>query len=341
MAGVALICLAVTAGDATGDATGAAAGAAAGDKESPKAKVPPRQAPPAGNAKADNKKTAGAPQTESASTTAVNESAKRFVADYNRHDARAAASAFTPKGVFITENGTRISGREAIEGHFASVFAAAPEAHLELHVESVHLVTSNVALEEGDVAFTAAPGTPAQTSRYVALHVYQDGRWLLERARDFAVDEAPRSNHDRLLELEWLVGGWMEEGEDSFVTTSCRWTDDRNYLLQEFTIRIGGVPPVTGSMRIGWDPLTRQIKSWTFDSDGGYSEALWTHGTDQWVLKTRGVTHQGSSFAGTSILRHVNENTLSWESRDRVEGGVLVPDRGPLLVTRRPPPPGE
>ena len=133
----------------------------------------------------------------------------------------------------------------------------------------------------------------------------------------------------------------MEEGEDSLVATSCQWSGNRNYLLQEFTIRVGREPPVTGSTRIGWDPLTQQIKSWTFDSDGGYSEALWTRGSDQWVLKSRGVTHLGRSYSGTSILRRVDPGTLSWESRDRVEGGILVADRGPLLVKRRPPPPGD
>jgi uncharacterized protein (TIGR02246 family) len=331
----------------------------ASDKDSPKAKAPPGQSPAAatgqtqaksdkakkavGNAKADSagEKPAASSGAEAASVDAVKQSAQRFAADYNKRDAKAAAAAFTPQGEFITMTGARFQGREEIEDHFAMVFAAAPKAHLELKVEVVHLVTSNVALEEGEVELTTAPGLPIQSSRYVALHVYKDGRWLLERARDFAADEAARSNHERLLELEWLVGEWIEEEEDAFIATSCRWSDDQNYLMQDFTIRIGGLPQVTGSTRIGWDPLTRQIKSWTFDSDGGYSEALWTHGKDQWVLKTRGVTHLGRNYSKTSILRHVNQSTLSWESRDAIEGGVVVPNTRPLLVKRRPPPPGD
>jgi uncharacterized protein (TIGR02246 family) len=290
--------------------------------------------------KQDAKTGAGAPSQQSAEA-AVKASAERFIASYNKHDSKAAASEFTTTAVFTTENGTTIRGRGAIERHFTTVFAEFPGARLDMQVETIDLVTSDVAVEQGRVEFTATPGAPPESSRYVALHVFQDGRWQLARARDFSADAAPRSNHDRLLELEWLVGEWIEEGEDSLIATSCQWSADRNYLLQEFTIRLGSEPPVTGSTRIGWDPLTRQIKSWTFDSDGGYSEALWTRDAEQWVLKSRGVTHRGRSYSRTAILRHVDQTTLSWESRDRVEGGSVVSDRGPLVVKRRPPPPGE
>lgn len=301
---------------------------------------PSQQVPAATRQKSDGK--VPLPRTaEGATQAAVTESAKQFVADYNKHDPRAAASGFTRTAEFITENGTTIRGRDAIERHFAAVFSAFPQAHIDLQVESVHLVTSNVAIEEGQVEFVGSPKAPAETSRYVAVHVLEGDNWLLARTRDFSTAAVPRSNHDRLRELEWLVGEWMEEGEDALIATACRWSDDRNYLLQEFTIRVGGQPPVTGSTRIGWDPITQQIKSWTFDSDGGYSEGLWTRGNAQWVLKSRGVTHLGCHHSGTSILRRVDSSTLSWESRDRVEAGELVPDRVPLLVKRRPPPPGD
>jgi uncharacterized protein (TIGR02246 family) len=309
-------------------------------RTAPRVDSSPRQAAPVPRSKS-NGKTDGISQSDIDTVAAVKDSAKRFAVDYNKHDPKAAASGFALTAEFITENGTTIRGRDAIERHFATVFSVFPQAHLELQFESVHMVTSNVAIEEGQVEFTISPETPIETSRYVAVHVYEDGRWLLVRTRDFSADAAPRNNHERLHELEWLVGEWMEEEEDSLIATSCRWSNDRNYLLQEFTIRVGGQPPVTGSTRIGWDPLTRQIKSWTFDSDGGYSEALWTRGTSQWILKSRGVTHLGRNHSGTSILRHVDSSTLSWETRDRVEGGALVADRGPLLVKRRPPTAGE
>ncbi len=307
------------------------------DKKKPDgaAKAPPSAAP-----KAEPKVFAGQ-KTEKDIEAALKESAKRFVAAYNRHDAKAIAAGCTPTAEFVTENLEKLRGRDAIERHFAAVFAESPKARLELRVESARLVISNVAVEEGIAELIPNPGAAAERSRYVALHILQDGQWLVARARDFAAEPESLSNHQRLIELEWLIGEWLEEAEDTLVATSCKWSDDKSYLLQDYTIRLGGMPPISGSTRIGWDPQTQQIKSWTFDSDGGYSEALWTHGTGKWVLKSHGVTHLGRNYSSTAILRHVDAGTMSWETRDRIEGGIVTPDRPPLLVKRRPPPPGE
>jgi uncharacterized protein (TIGR02246 family) len=310
---------------------------AAADKEKP---APAAKAQP-GTAPKTQAKAAPAKAGEKEVEAAINESARRFVAAYNRHDAKAIAAGFTATAEFVTEDGMSIHGREAIERHFVAVFATAPKAHLELKVESARLVKSDVAVEEGRVEFTAAPGAALESSRYVAVHINQEGQWLLARARDFPAEAEVQSNYEHLRELEWLVGEWIQEDEASLIGTTCKWVDHKNFLLQDFTIRIGALDPITGSTRIGWDPQTQQIKSWTFDSEGGYSEALWTRGENRWVLKARGVTRSGRTFSGTSIVRQVDDGTMSWESHDRVEGGVLVPDRPPIVIKRRPPPPGD
>lgn len=311
---------------------------AGADKKKPE---PSPKTPAATAAPKPEPKVFASQKAEKEAEAAVTESAKRFVAAFNKHDAKAVAAGFTANAEFITENRDVLRGRDAIEKHFAAAFAQAPKSVGKIHVETARLITSNVAVEEGVVELIPYPGAPAERSQYTALHLFQDGQWLLARARDFAAEPEVQSNHERLAELEWLVGEWMEEGEDTLVATACKWSNDKSYLLQDFTIRLGGVPPTTGSTRIGWDPLTQQIKSWTFDSDGGYSEALWTRGKDKWVLKSKGVTHLGRNYSMTSILRHPDAGTLSWETRDRVEGGILIPDRPPLLVKRRPPAPGE
>ena len=310
--------------------------AAAQNEKSQPATKPRPGAAPKPEPKASSGKTG-----EKEAEAAINESARRFVAAYNRHDAKAIAAGFTATAEFVTEDGTVIRGREAIERHLMAVFAEAPKAQLELKVEATRLVTSNVAIEEGRVERTASPGAAVESSQYVAVHIHQDGTWLLARARDFPADAEVRTNYEHLRELEWLVGEWIQEDEGSLVATACKWVDRRNFLLQEFTIRIGNLDPITGSTRIGWDPQSQQIKSWTFDSDGGYSEALWSRGESRWVLKARGVTHSGKNFSGTSIVRQVDAGTMSWESHDRIEGGVVAPDRPPIIIKRRPPPPGD
>ena len=40
-----------------------------------------------------------------------------------------------------------------------------------------------------------------------------------------------------------------------------------------------------GTQRIGWDPVAGQFRSWDFDSQGGYSEGLWSRDGDRWIIK--------------------------------------------------------
>ena len=292
-------------------------------------------------AKEVESKTEKKSKSNTESETAIREAGQKFADDYNRHDAKSAANCFAPEAVYVTAGGTKIEGRESIEKHFSAMFAAAPKSQLRLNVESIYFVTPDVALEEGRVHFTLAPEEPEQISRYVALQVFRDGRWVLDRTRDISIEETPQTNHDRLRDLEWLVGEWMEESDDAYVVTSCRWSDDKNYLLQDFKVRIAGIPNMSGTTRIGWDPATQQFKSWTFDSDGGYSEGLWSKGKDRWTLKTRGITHLGRSYSRTAELHRVDDSTFSWQMRDRIEGGIVLPDTEPIFVTRKPPPPGD
>ena len=59
---------------------------------------------------------------------------------------------------------------------------------------------------------------------------------------------------------------------------------------------------MTVNQRIGWDPLTKQIKSWVFDSEGGYGDALWTRKGNQWVIKSTGVLPDGRTASATHVL---------------------------------------
>ena len=83
------------------------------------------------------------------------------------------------------------------------------------------------------------------------------------------------THQERLKELAWLVGDWVDENSDSVVHVTCRWSDDKNFLLRDFVIHVQGKPVMNVNQRIGWDPVTKQIKSWVFDSEGGYGDALW------------------------------------------------------------------
>jgi hypothetical protein len=134
-----------------------------------------------------------------------------------------------------------------------------------------------------------------------------------------------------------LMGDWIDEGDDSIVSFSCKATDSGNFLLREFAIEIAGRKAMSGTQRIGWDPLTGKLRGWIFDSEGAYAEGLWHRDEDSWVLKTTGVTADGQAASSTSIYRQINDHTMTWQSIDYEIGGVQIPDSEVYTIVRQAP----
>jgi uncharacterized protein (TIGR02246 family) len=291
------------------------------------------------------RKSAAAPKQSPArpaetAEAAARRSAQAFVAAYNAHDASAVADGFAADAEFVGEDGLPVRGREAIRRHFESTFKRFSDARIAIEVDTIQEIAPNAVVEEGRLEFRSAADALPRANRYVAVHVLHEGRWLVSRVRDIPGTDSGPSARDALRALEWLVGDWVEETEQAYVRLSCHWTDDGNYLLQEFTIRLTGQVTVTGSTRIGWDPLAGEVRSWTFDSSGGFSDARWTPDSGDWLVKSRGVTYSGRLSAATALLKKIDEQTFTWQSRDRLEPRLLPTETDVVVFKRRAPLPG-
>ena len=178
------------------------------------------------------------------------------------------------------------------------------------------------------------PGRP-EITRFTAVYVKQGGQWRQAAVRDeLAHDLTP---HDRLKELEWLVGDWVNESQDAVVSTSCKWAKGGNFLDREFTMKTEGRPVLSGTQRIGWDPLKRQFKTWIFDSEGGHGEGYFTRTGNQWVVKVEGVGQDGQPVSATNIITRLGKDRMSWQSTERTVGGSAVPGIDEFVVVRKPP----
>src|SRR5439155_3039751 len=142
---------------------------------------------------------------------------------------------------------------------FAETFAASPGVRIALEIGAIRFLNPDAAKEEGRTLVTPAKGSPVSRP-YTVLFVRRDGRWLISSVRE-EPDLLVRL-HDRLKDLEWMIGEWVDEGSDSVVRVKCRWSEDQNFLIRSFTVKLQGKPVMTVSQRIGWDPLARQIRSW-------------------------------------------------------------------------------
>jgi uncharacterized protein (TIGR02246 family) len=288
---------------------------------------------------------AAAPTVEEPSTAAqsADETAIRHVVDaftkaYDAGDSKTIAALFTPEAEIVSQDGTIEQGRDAIESAFADEFKQYPKARIKVDIQSIRFVSPTLAIEEGTSVVTHDFGGPSEHTRYEVVHTKQSGAWQMASARDLP-DEAATAE-EQLDQLKWLIGDWVDEDPDDLVQTSYRWSVNHHFILCDFTVDLSGQPAMTGTQRIGWDPLSKTIRSWAFDSEGGFTEGIWSHEGNQWIIKTTGVTNDGKSASATNYLTRLHKHRLTWESRDRFIGGEKTDDIGPIAIARQPPTPG-
>ncbi|MCU1376842.1 MAG: hypothetical protein JWO68_4128 [Actinomycetia bacterium] len=263
-----------------------------------------------------------------------------FTKAFNAGAAAAAAATFAEDALAVDEQGERAEGREAIRDRLAASFADSPGTTISIKVEALRFLGPDTALEEGRTTLTlAAGGGLPDESRFTVIYVKRDGHWLQSAVRDEPVHDL--TPHDRLKELEWLVGEWVNESQDAVVHTTCKWADNGNFLTREFTMKTYGQPVLSGTQRIGWDPVRKQFKTWIFDTEGGFGEGYFSRNGDEWVIKAEGVRQDGRHASVTNILRRLGKDHASWQSVDRTLGDVAMPGIEKFTLVRKPPAAGK
>lgn len=149
-------------------------------------------------------------------------------------------------------------------------------------------------------------------------------------AAEEAVEPSP------LNDLSWMVGTWIDEGQESKVVTECTWAQNGNFLKRSFSVMIDNEVTLHGDQFIGWDPIEGRIRSWTFDSAGGIGEGRWYADGDRWLVKTTFRLATGELASATNVITYVDENTLTWQSIGREIAGELQPSIPEVTVVRQP-----
>ncbi len=261
-----------------------------------------------------------------------------FVRAYNAGDVKAIAALFTEDAESTDEDGTLIQGKSAIADLFAQALAANPGSKMEVRVDSLRFLSPDVAKEEGRCTITRAGGG-TDVDRYTVLYVKKDGQWLQSSVREHPDQDV--SPHERLKELEWLLGDWINESQDAVVRTSCKWSDDGNFLIRDFMMKTQGHTVLSGTQRIGWDPIRHQFKAWIFDSEGGFGDGYWNRNGDQWVIKAEGVRQDGKHASVTNIITRLGKDRAAWKSVDVTIGGAAMPGIDEFTIVRKPPEPSK
>ena len=259
-----------------------------------------------------------------------------FVEQYNAHKASEVAALFASDARMVYRDGTEDNGRDEIQKSFEEAFTANPKIAISVVVDSIRFLTPDVAVEEGATTLFPDGETLTSRGRYTVLHLKREGRWQMQSVR--VVEEESLSAYGELAPLEWLVGEWVDEGRDDIVEAKIRWDENKSFLLEEFQVVRGKEVTLKGTQRIGWDPQAKQVRSWIFDSAGGFGEATWTPAGDDWICKARGVRPDGTSASATRRLTRAAQDRVIWTSTDRQLGDEMLPDLAVTMV-RKPPQP--
>ena len=262
---------------------------------------------------------------------AIASTAEAFVTAFDNGDAKALAAFWTPDGDYTDQTGQVIRGREAIEKAYAEFFAKNQGLKVGIESESLRFPTPDTAIEDGVSSVLAPDGAPPSRARYTNVFVKQDGKWLLSSVREAAY--TPASNAGQLRGLEWTLGEWADDvvGHITFA-----WSPEGNFIISTQAVTLKDVLMSRGIQWIGWDPATRQIRSWSFESDGGFSESTWTEEDGKWVIKTNAILPDGKKLSATNIVARTGEDSATWQSTNRSLDGKALPDLAEVKLKRVP-----
>lgn len=258
---------------------------------------------------------------------AIRQNLDEYCAAFNRGDIDAVMSFWAENADYVDEQGETHRGKPAIGAVFKNSIDNLQGHQLDLEIEALKQVTPNVAVEDGVATLTAPDGTES-SGDYTAVWVKSGERWLITSARELPRDaeaEAPR-NADYLEPLEWIIGNWKSEDDGPAVNLQCRWGLDKNFILQEYSVAGGEGTNLEVSQWVGFDPVTGQVKSWTFDSLGGHGEAYWVREGNSWQAEATGVLPGGRIGTAVNTLRFIDDTHMEWTSTGRNVEGQPLPD---------------
>ena len=253
---------------------------------------------------------------------------RQAAADYldalRRGDFEAMRAHWTENGNIVDEAGRKTNVRDLQRPATASTGTSIAPPVLNVRTDSVRFVTPDVAIEDGSSQSALRPNGTTTNGRYSVVWVKRDGKWLIDSVREAAIADQPPAN--RLQSLAWVIGNWVEQGDTAAFQASFEWSPGDHFIVGQIRIEPRDQEAHVVSQRIGWDAATGTIRSWNFDSHGGYSTGVWARDGEAWVISTSGVLPDGKRTLGRRVFHRIDDESLLMESLGFQVDGESVPD---------------
>jgi uncharacterized protein (TIGR02246 family) len=264
------------------------------------------------------------PPDLSAVQAAVVANDRAYEAAFAKGDVKALAAFFAEDAEYTTDDGQTFAGREAIEESIRAASIASKGSKLAITVDSVRVLAPEVVLEKGSTSVTTRTGE-VSGALYTAIHVKQGDKWKISQLVETPLPEV--TPHDRLSELAWMIGSWEDGDKSSGLTVRSDyvWSRGGNFITRNITVKRGDETVLEGWQIIGWDPVEEHIRSWTFDTEGGYAEAQWTREGERWLMRESGVNPSGGRITSENTITKTSADRATWESNNRTLDGEPQP----------------
>jgi uncharacterized protein (TIGR02246 family) len=249
---------------------------------------------------------------------AIRKNVEEYSESYNKGDIDAVGRHWSDDAEYINDDGKSTKGRESIVSLFKRGRVARKGYKFNVQLQSVRMLKPDVALEDGTVTLTAPDGTP-EKNRFTGVLLKSDGKWLISRVQDLpnVAESEEATPYQKLKQLEWLVGQWQDEEKATDIRMTCRWAPGRSFLVQEYVIKRPNQETLEISQRIAWDPTNDQLRSWVFDSRGGFSDGAWQRKGNEWNVAVSGVLPDGHQASARQIWSFVDDKHFKWQAVDR------------------------
>jgi uncharacterized protein (TIGR02246 family) len=264
--------------------------------------------------------------------TAIKNTIQSYVEAFNKGDADALVAHWTKDGDYITATGEVFTGQDKLKEAFTAFFKGKEGIKIEVEPLAIYVEGSDKAIEEG-LATTTRSGEEPETTRYVTSYVKKNGDWKITTVKEI-MPVGTSQNHERLEPLEWMIGDWVDKDQSGKLETSCYWSADGNFIVRSFAVSVGELTTFGGKQIIGWDAAAKEIRSWVFDTNGGFGEGTWSKRGESWYVNSTLVLNTGEKATSINVLTPVDKNSFTWQATGREVGGVPLPETPKVKVVR-------
>jgi uncharacterized protein (TIGR02246 family) len=303
-------------------------------------------APAARSLAADAKPTAVVDHAED--ERAIRAASAAYKQAVEKSDGKALTALWTTDGDIVDDAGRFLKGRDTVSVLEPPPADTPPAAKPEITISETNLrfVSPDVALEDGTVKVVPPGRFAALHGRFSATWVRHEGAWKLAALREARGDE--ESGPETLADLAWMVGDWTVADEAAggkpapgkpTVEMTVRWNPTHTFLLRDMKITPAGSAEAADqaihiTQRIGWDPLSKSIRSWVFSSDGGHGEAAWSRDEGSWIARTTAVLPDGSQTSSLNIYTYDGKDRCIWRSLPTHVGGEHMPQINMTMIRK-------